>query len=212
MPAHFFVTGTDTDAGKTYVTCLLLEALKRARKTAAGYKPLVCGTRDDAIHLLNASHSPDGLALDDVNPVWLKVPAAPYAAAMMENRRFDTTELITGFHSLAARHEHVLVEGAGGWEVPLNECSTLADLAQRLALPVIVVVNNKLGCLNHTLLTVKNIQARGMTCAGLILNHVHDERDAASISNRMVLQHFLPDVPVLTEVMHGETELEWPFA
>lgn len=211
MPAHYFVTGTDTDAGKTYVTCLLLEALKKLRKTAAGYKPLVCGTRDDAIHLLNASHSPDGISLDEVNPVWLKIPAAPYTAAMMENRRFDSSDLVTGFHALAARHEHVLVEGAGGWEVPLNEFSTLADLAQRLALPVIVVVNNKLGCLNHTLLTVKNIQARDMTCAGLILNHVHDERDAASISNRMVLQHFLPDVPVLAEVMHGETELEWPF-
>jgi dethiobiotin synthetase len=128
----------------------------------------------------------------------------------MENRRFDATDLVTAFHALAARHEHVLVEGAGGWEVPLNEFSTMADLAQRLALPVIVVVNNKLGCLNHTLLTVKNIQARGLTCAGLILNQVHDERDPASISNRMVLQHFLPDVPVLAEIMHGETEIEWP--
>lgn len=210
MPAHYFITGTDTDAGKTYVTCLLLEALKRLGRTAAGYKPLVCGTRDDAIHLLNASHRPSGLVLDEVNPVWLKIPAAPYAAAMMENRRFDTTELITAFHALAARHDHVLVEGAGGWEVPLNEFSTMADLAQRLALPVIVVVNNKLGCLNHTLLTVKNIQARGLTCAGLVLNHVHDERDPASISNRMVLQHFLPDVPILAEVMHGETEIDWP--
>lgn len=211
MPSsHFFITGTDTDAGKTYITCLLLESLKRAGKTAAGYKPLVCGGRDDAIHLLNASHSPAGLALDEVNPVWLKFPAAPYAAAMMENRRFDVSDLIASFHALAARHEHVLVEGAGGWEVPLNEFSTMADLAQRLALPVIVVVNNKLGCLNHTLLTVKNIQARGLTCAGIILNHVQDERDPASISNRMVLEHFLPDVPVLAEVMHGETELDWP--
>jgi dethiobiotin synthetase len=210
MPTHYFITGTDTDAGKTYVTCLLLEALKRLGKTTAGYKPLVCGSRDDAIHLLNASHSPSGLVLDEVNPVWLKIPAAPYAAAMMENRRFDATDLVTAFHALAARHEHVLVEGAGGWEVPLNEFSTMADLAQRLALPVIVVVNNKLGCLNHTLLTVKNIQARGLTCAGLILNQVQDERDPASISNRMVLQHFLPDVPVLAEIMHGETEIEWP--
>jgi dethiobiotin synthetase len=211
-PSHFFVTGTDTDAGKTYITCLLLEALKRAGKTSAGYKPWVCGGRDDAVHLLNASHSPEGLRLEEVNPVWLKFPAAPYTAAMMENRRFDVSELITGFHSLAARHEHVLVEGAGGWEVPVNEFSTLADFAQRLALPVIMVVNNKLGCLNHTLLTVKNIQARGLTCAGIVLNHVQDERDPASISNRMVLEHFLPDVPVLTEVMHGETQIDWPLA
>ena len=85
----------------------------------------------------------------------------------------------------------------------------MADFAQRLALPVIVVVNNKLGCLNHTILTVRNIQARGLTCAGIILNYVKDERDAASISNRMALEHFL-DVPVLAEIMHGETEIDWP--
>ena len=75
---------------------------------------------------------------------------------------------------------------------------------------MIVVVNNKLGCLNHTILTVRNIQARGLTCAGIILNYVQEARDAASISNRMVLEHFLPDVPVLAEVMHGETEIDWP--
>jgi dethiobiotin synthetase len=160
------------------------------------------------VHLSNVS-SP-GLTLDEINPVWLKVPAAPYAAAMMENRRVEINDVLARFGSFSARFETVLVEGAGGWEVPLTEFATMADFAQRLALPVIVVVNNKLGCLNHTLLTVRNIQARGMTCAGLILNYVHDERDPASISNRMVLEKFLPDVPVLAEVMHGETEIDWP--
>ncbi|MBK8091662.1 MAG: dethiobiotin synthase [Verrucomicrobiaceae bacterium] len=207
---HFFITGTDTDAGKTYVTCLLLEALKREGRTALGYKPFVCGSREDVIHLMNASHTADTLTLDDINPVWLKVPAAPYAAALMENRRLDVNAALAQFHTLAAKHDHVLVEGAGGWEVPLNEFSTMADFAQRLALPIIVVVNNKLGCLNHTLLTMRNIQARGLTCAGLILNHVQDERDPASISNRLVLEKFLPDVPILAEIMHGETELELP--
>ena len=208
--AHYFITGTDTDAGKTYITCLLLQALKRAGKTALGFKPFVCGGREDVIHLHNAGHTPESLTLDDLNPVWLKVPAAPFAAALMENRRFDVNAVIAQFHSLAARHDHVLVEGAGGWEVPLNEFSTMADFAQRLELPVILVVNNKLGCLNHTLLTVRNIQARGLTCAGIILNYVQDERDPASISNRMVLEKFLPDVPVLAKVMHGESEIEWP--
>ncbi len=204
---HYFITGTDTDAGKTYVTCLLLEALKRTGKAVAGFKPFVCGARDDAVHLANASS--EGITVEEVNPVWLKVPAAPYAAALMENRRFELNEVIACFQAIAQRHEHVLIEGAGGWEVPLNEFSTMADFAQRLALPVIVVVNNKLGCLNHTILTVRNIQARGLTCAGVILNYVREERDAASISNRMVLEHFL-DVPVLTEIMHGETEIDWP--
>lgn len=204
---HYFITGTDTDAGKTYVTCLLLEALKRSGKNVAGFKPFVCGPRDDAIHLANASS--EGLTVEEVNPVWLKMPAAPYAAALMENRRIELNDVIARFQEFVHRHDHVLVEGAGGWEVPLNEFSTLADFAQRLALPVIVVVNNKLGCLNHTLLTVRNIQARGLTCAGIILNYVREERDAASISNRMVLEQFM-DVPVLAEIMHGETEIEWP--
>ncbi|HEY1048618.1 MAG TPA: dethiobiotin synthase [Prosthecobacter sp.] len=204
---HYFITGTDTDAGKTYVTCLLLEALKRAGRTAAGFKPFVCGGREDAVHLANASS--ETLTVDEVNPVWFKVPAAPYAAALMENRSFELNEVIAGFQELTETNDHVLIEGAGGWEVPLNGFATMADFAQRLALPVIVVVNNKLGCLNHTILTVRNIQARGLTCAGIILNYVKDERDAASISNRMVLEHFL-DVPVLAEVMHGETEIEWP--
>jgi dethiobiotin synthetase len=205
---HYFITGTDTDSGKTYVTCLLLEALKRAGRNAAGFKPFVCGGREDAIHLLNASGG--DLTLDEVNPVWLKVPAAPFAAALMENRRFELNDVLARFQDLAARFDHILVEGAGGWEVPLTEFATLADFGQRLGLPVIVVVNNRLGCLNHALLTVRNIQARGLTCAGLILNYVKDERDAASISNRMVLERFLPDVPVLAEIMHGETEIEWP--
>lgn len=205
---HYFITGTDTDSGKTYVTCLLLEALRRAGKNAAGFKPIVCGGRDDAIHLLNASGG--DLTLDEVNPVWLKVPAAPFAAALMENRRFELNEVLLRFQDLATRFDHILVEGAGGWEVPLTEFATLADFAQRLGLPVIVVVNNRLGCLNHALLTVRNIQARGLTCAGLILNYVKDERDAASISNRMVLERFLPDIPVLAEIMHGETEIDWP--
>ena len=190
--SHYFITGTDTDAGKTYVTCLLLEALKRTGKHAAGFKPFVCGSRDDAIHLANASR--EGLTVEEVNPVWFKVPAAPYAAALMENRRFELNDVIANFQELAQTHEHVLVEGAGGWEVPLNDFSTMAD---------------KLGCLNHTILTVRNIQARGLTCAGVILNYVKDERDAASISNRMALEHFL-DVPVLAEIMHGETEIDWP--
>ena len=205
---HYFVTGTDTDSGKTFVSCLLLQALKRAGRNVTGFKPFVCGGREDAILLANAG-SP-GVTLDQINPVWLKVPAAPFSAALMENRRFELNEVIGCFEDLASRFDNVLIEGAGGWEVPLTEFATMADFAQRLGMPVIVVVNNRLGCLNHALLTVRNIQARGMTCAGLILNYVMDERDAASISNRMVLEKFLPDIPILAEIMHGETEIEWP--
>lgn len=206
--AHYFITGTDTDAGKTYVTCLLLEALRRSGRKVAGYKPFVCGPRTDAHQLLDSS-SP-GLALEEVNPLWFKSPASPYAAGLLENKPVPLEKARAGFHHLAARFDDVLVEGAGGWEVPLTEGATLADFAAGLGLPVIVVVNNRLGALNHTILTVRNIQARGLECAGVILNHPGEERDAASISNRMVLDRFL-EAPVLAEVMHGETEMDWPF-
>ena len=205
---NYFITGTDTDAGKTYVTCLLLEALKRDGKRAVGFKPFCCGDRMDAELLLRASAG--GVSVDEVNPVWLKVPAAPYTAALMENRTLDFGSLRSALDHLKAQFETVLVEGAGGWEVPLATGITVADFAQSLNLPVIVVVNNKLGALNHALLTVKNIQVRGLECAGVILNYVRDERDPASISNRAVLGSFT-DVPVLAEVMHGETEMDWPF-
>ena len=206
---NYFITGTDTDAGKTYVTCLLLEALKRDGIRAAGFKPVCCGDRMDALHLQAASEK-DAVTLDEINPVWLKVPAAPYAAALMENRTLDLDQIRAELDVLSSRFETVLVEGAGGWEVPMAPGMTVADFARSLGLPVIVVVNNKLGALNHALLTVKNITHRGLTCAGIILNYVKDERDPASISNRAVLAEFT-DVPVLAEVMHGETEMDWPF-
>lgn len=204
---HYFITGTDTDAGKTYVTCLLIEALRRVGRDAVGYKPFACGDRHDPLALQQASGGT--LSVEEINPVFLKVPASPYAAALLENRSVDVEAGRQGFYALAARHNIVIVEGAGGWEVPLAGKETMADFAASLQMPIIVVVNNRLGCLNHTLLTVRNIQHRGLTCAGVILNYAQDERDAASISNRMVLQNFL-DVPVLAEIMHGETEIDWP--
>lgn len=204
---HYFITGTDTDAGKTYVSCLLIEALRREGHMAVGYKPLACGDRMDAHALRQASE--DALTLEEVNPVYLKVPASPFAASLLENKTVDVDAARQGFFNLAARFSHVIVEGAGGWEVPLTDKLSMADLAADLAIPIIVVVNNRLGCLNHTILTVKNIQSRGLTCAGIILNYAQDERDLASISNRMVLQQFL-GVPVLAEIMHGESQADWP--
>jgi len=200
---RYFITGTDTDAGKTYVTCLLLEALKKKGRLAVGFKPFCCGTRADAVALLEASG--EGAAIDELNPVWLKTPASPFAAAMIEGRLLDLESVHEAYHELSHRFEDVLVEGVGGWEVPLAPTYTAADFADALGLPVIVVVNNKLGALNHTILTVKNILARGMKCTGLILNHVAETRDPASISHRLVLQDMF-EVPVLGEVLHGETD------
>lgn len=204
---HLFITGTDTGVGKTFVTCLLLAALRAAgHARAIGWKPVCCGDRADAFALQSAADRPD-VPLDTINPTWFKAPLAPLAAGWIENRAVDVDALRQAFDELAARFDPILVEGAGGWEVPLAGNQTMADLAVALGLPVLVVVNNRLGALNHTILTVRSIEDRGLRCAGLVLNQVEDERDVASISNRAVLEQFLPGVPILLEIQHGETSL-----
>lgn len=205
-----FITGTDTDVGKTFVTCLLLRSLRAEGRRAAGFKPVCCGDRNDAI-ALQAAGDPS-LSVDAVNPVWLRTPAAPYAACMIENRCINLAHIERSYAHLAAQMDVVLVEGAGGWEVPITREFMIGDLACKLALPVIVVVNNRLGALNHTILTVNAIARRGLTCAGLILNHTTGDRHSATITNRAILEDVL-EIPVLTEVTHDETELpplRWP--
>lgn len=173
----------------------------------AASKPVCCGDRDDARQLLEASGR-DDLTLDEINPLWLKTPASPMAAALIENRQIDPDSLVESARRLLERADTLIVEGAGGWEVPITAKFTMADLAFGLGFPVIVVVDNKLGALNHTILTVRQIAARGLPCAGLVLNQVSDERDAASISNRVVLEQLL-DVPILAELLHDADEIEF---
>jgi dethiobiotin synthetase len=212
----YFIAGTDTGVGKTFVTAALLRALNRQNLSAVGYKPVCCGDRDDAIALYEASAEPPAgngadFGLDSVNPLHLKTPAAPLVAARIENRSFDRRDLVLGMLRLEEefRYRCLLIEGAGGWETPLAPGGeTMADLAADIQAPVLLVIDNKLGALNHTLLTVAAIQHRGLVCAGLILNHCRDERDSASISNPSVLAEMLPDVPILCELLHGEQEID----
>lgn len=199
---EIFITGTDTDAGKTYVTCRLLEAIKATGRRAAGCKPFCCGDREDVKALWQAGA--DGLNIDELNPCWMKVPVSPYASSLIENRPIETDAVMAACISLRSRVDHILMEGVGGWEVPICEQRTAADFAERLGWPVLVVVNNKLGALNHTILTVRDIRARGLKCLGAVLNYAGEERDAASISNNMILERM--GIPVLGELMHGETD------
>jgi dethiobiotin synthetase len=200
----FFITGTDTGVGKTYVTRLIVETLRNAGQDAVGYKPVACGDRQDAAILAAAS---GGLELDEVNPVYLNTPVAPYVAGMLENRTVDPAVLIAGYHQLAARHANVLVEGAGGWEVPLAANYRISDLAADLKLPVILVAGNKLGALNHIILTVNAIRAKGLVCAGIILNQLEDEMDTAMITNKGVVED-LTGVPLLDHLIHGQDFLD----
>jgi dethiobiotin synthetase len=203
---NLFITGTDTDVGKTYVTSLLVRALARRGDRVMPFKPVACGDRSDATQLLAASGRRD-IGLDDVNPVWFKSRAAPYAASLIEGGTVDLPDLAARARKLAAENDHLVVEGAGGWEVPVTADQAMSDFAAMLGFPVIVVVDNKLGALNHTILTVRQVEAFDLRVAGLILNHVREERDAASISNRVVLETFL-GCPILAELLHDEERID----
>ncbi|MEX1048844.1 MAG: dethiobiotin synthase [Akkermansiaceae bacterium] len=200
----FFITGTDTGVGKTYVTRLILETLRQEGIDAVGYKPVACGDREDAGILAAAS---GGLALDEINPVYLNTAVAPYVAGMLENRTVDPADLIAGFRVLAGKHAKVIVEGAGGWEVPLAPNYRISDLAADLALPVVLVAGNRLGALNHILLTVQAIRAKGLVCAGIVLNQLEDEMDTAMITNKGVVED-LTGIPLLDHLIFGQDFLD----
>lgn len=207
MGMNLFVTGTDTAVGKTYVCRLLVETLRRAGVDAVGYKPVACGDREDAVVLAEAS---GGLSLDDVNPVYMASAVSPYVAGLLENRTVEMEHLVEGYERLAAAHDVVILEGAGGWEVPLAPQLRMSDLAQKLGLPVLLVTGNRLGALNHTLLTLQAVEARGLSCAGVILNQLSDELDTAMITNKGVIED-LTGVALLDHVIHGQQFLdeEW---
>ena len=205
-----FITGTDTGVGKTFVTALLLRGLRARGVDAVGFKPICCGGREDAETLHSAAGN--RLTLNEVNPVWLRTPAAPYVAAMIENRQIDLALIREVYAGLCARHESVLVEGVGGWLVPILADYTVADLAREMDLPVIVVVANRLGALNHTALTLANIRQLGVPCAGLILNQVLPSDDIqpddaiAKTTNASILEQWQA-APILHEISYGQPNL-----
>lgn len=204
--AHFFITGTDTEIGKTYVTCALLRDLRSRGLNTMGFKPLACGDRSDPRAMRDAVGAPS-LSLDLINPIYLRTPAAPYIAAEMEQKPVSIESIVASFEKLSAAYSPVLVEGAGGWEAPLAPGLTMADLADALGLPVILVVGNKLGAVNHAIMTVQGIRARGLECRSIVLNHFGEEWDAASVSNRRLIEEFT-GVEVQAELIHGQEDID----
>ena len=202
---NLFLTGTDTGVGKTYVSALLVRALRRAGLDTAPMKPFCCGDREDALALHAAC---DGaVPLDVINPIWYATPASPYTAAKVENRPADLELVRRNFQQLRAQHRSLIVEGVGGWMVPIAKDYFVADLAAEFGLPVAVVVRNRLGALNHALLTVRDIQRRGLPFAGIIFNRAEAENDVAAATNRELLEVLVGE-PVLFEIGPGQTELE----
>jgi dethiobiotin synthetase len=175
---HYFITGTDTGVGKTFVTCALLHTLKAQRIAAIGMKPVAAGgnmtpdgLRNDDIEALREASSVK-LASEDLNCYLFAEPIAPHIAAANEDVDIDLDVIRQRFDQLAELADVVLVEGVGGFIVPLGDGVDTADLAADLDLPVILVVGIRLGCLNHALLTQEAIRARGLTLAGWVANQI----------------------------------------
>jgi len=199
-----FVTGTDTGVGKTFTITQLLRLLRAAGKSCAGFKPICCGDRDDAELLLTASSN--GLTIDEINPLWLKTPAAPLTAAQVEEVEIDIDLLLAALRALQQRVHYVFVEGVGGWLVPIRADYFISDLAAEMGFPVLVVAQNRLGCLNHTMLTVRSIANQGLHCAGIALNNRLGETDIAVTTNAQILEKIV-DIPVLTGLAENVSQL-----
>lgn len=205
-----FVTGTDTGIGKTWISLALITAFQARGLATIGMKPVAAGCEstadglrnDDALRLQRAGSV--SLPYEWINPFAYEPPVSPHAAAAAVGRPIDLAAIALAYAHLAGQADEVVVEGVGGWYAPLGEAITVADLAGRLALPVVLVVGMRLGCLNHALLTARAIQADGLTLAGWVANQV-DPAMAALDQNVAYLRAHL-GAPLLGVVPYGAVE------
>ena len=203
MSGGWFVTGTDTGVGKTLVSRLLLEALKRAGQSAVGMKPVASGCHvtgtglrsDDARELMAASSVSADYA--DVNPYALGSACAPHIAAYEMAIEIQLENILASFRRLQQQSPWVVVEGVGGWMAPLGVRLSMADVAVAMRLPVILVVGLRLGCLNHALLTLESIRRAEIPLAGWVANRIdpgmtHVPENVATLEQRI-------DAPLLVQ-------------
>jgi dethiobiotin synthetase len=208
MSAALFIAGTDTGIGKTHTACAVIHALRASGRSVCGMKPIASGCIDtpqglrneDALALLAASSTPS-LAYDTINPIALREPLSPHLAAAHENVTISLPPLHAVFEALCERHDAVVVEGVGGWRVPLAPGLLASAIARDWTLPVVLVVGLRLGCLNHALLTAEAIIADGCQLIGWIGNQI-DPHMAAVEENIDTLYQLLP-APCLGILPHG---------
>jgi dethiobiotin synthetase len=191
MSKGYFITGTDTEVGKTRVSVALLHRLQQQGLRAAGMKPVAAGCEETAAGLRNddalALQAASSVALpyETLNPYALAPPIAPHLAARDAGVVIEIDRILAAYRTIAAQVDSVVVEGAGGWRVPLNDDQDMSDLAVALGLPVVLVVDIRLGCINHALLSTQAIASSGLPLAGWVANHAHGDyaRSADNIAS-----------------------------
>lgn len=179
-----FITGTDTEIGKTFISRRLIEALVAKELTVAGLKPIASDAEpiqgvmknDDALQLQQASNMK--LSYKDVNPICFEPAIAPHIAADLAGQQLNV-DILTDVVKVPEDADKVLIEGAGGWLTPLNQKQTYADWVEQEQFDVVLVVGMKLGCLNHAMLTVRDIERRGLNLVGWVANFAQGKMSMA---------------------------------
>lgn len=207
---RWFITGTDTDVGKTIASCALLQAATHQGYRTAGYKPVASGSQMTADGLRNSdalalqANSSEALDYAQVNPLTLLEATSPHIASESEGHEIHLPALSQGLRQLEQSADWILVEGAGGWFTPLTLQATFADWVQQEQLPVILVVGVKLGCINHALLTALAIRHAGLTLAGWVANEVIPaggrQAEYLATLTRMIDAPLLGVIPYLTDL------------
>ncbi len=207
MAKVYFIAGTDTEVGKTYVTCQLLEYYKAQGLTTVAIKPVAAGVisqaepvNADVLKLQQAMTV--SLPVEDINPVLLTAPLSPNIAARRQGMTLTVEEIALSCKpALQTQADIILVEGCGGWLCPLNSTETMADLVKRLNLEVILVVGLRLGCLNHSLLTAEVMKSSGCRLSGWIANCIDPGMQAVN-ENINTLKSRL-QLPLITTLNYG---------
>jgi dethiobiotin synthetase len=199
---YFFISGTDTDVGKTLVACGLLRAAAARGLRTLAIKPVAAGAEltadglrnEDALMLMAAMT--EVLPYQQVNPVLLEPAIAPHIAAEKVGKRITVSQLAGICRGVMMQPaDLILIEGAGGWRVPLNRHELLSDLASELQAPVILVVGVKLGCINHALLTAEAIRSDGLRLAGWVANQI--DPDMACVEENLATLNAMLDAPCI---------------
>jgi dethiobiotin synthetase len=199
---HYFISGTDTDVGKTLVACGLLRAAALRGLRTLAIKPVAAGAEltenglrnEDALMLMAAMT--EVLPYQQVNPVLLEPAIAPHIAAEKVGKRITVSQLAGICRGVMMQPaDLILIEGAGGWRVPLNRHELLSDLASELQAPVILVVGVKLGCINHALLTAEAIRSDGLRLAGWVANQI--DPDMACVEENLATLNAMLDAPCI---------------
>ena len=197
MKQGFFVTGTDTGVGKTLISAALIHSLRNVNVRVSGMKPIASGCietghglkNEDADLLLQASNV--DADYDLICPYRFLPPIAPHIAAQAQGTVILIEHIIECYHRLQSSSDKIVVEGVGGWQVPLDEHKSMSDLAIELDLPVIIVVGGRLGCINHALLTADSVLASGLSLAGWVFNQIDpDMQKIAAV--KQTLQRRMP--------------------